>query len=1261
MKTALRCGIFGFLLFFASWAIAANEPDSNCACAADLQGQSSPWTGKIFHSRDILKGFEAGQEKVKVIINLAEPEEIKARTDWHSKQSRKRLQDEIENIRTPVMSAMGADEFKLRYRFDNQAGFSGEVTQKGLEKLKNDPRVISIEPVYILEPHLRQGISLMRADTYRSSYNGAGVAIAICDTGIDYTHPMLGGGGFPNSKVIGGYDCGDNDSDPMPNTQAHGTSCAGIAAGSLGDTGDYIGGVAYNAKLYALKITAGSSGSATSDAMIAAWNWCITHKNDNPAYPILAVSTSFGGGRYTSTCDSVSGATAINNAVAAGITMLASSGNDGYCDSIAWPACYSNMISVGAVYDAGFGPIYPCINSASCATKIADTGCSTGYYASDNTAADKVTSYSNTGSILTLLAPSNQCYTTDIVGAGGYSSGDYNSSFGGTSAACPYAAGAVACLQSAAMAINGSYLTPAEVRAILTSTGDTITDGKVAITKPRINLEQAIADIFGPPIAHDVNVSTSIDTALAITLLAADDGLPNPPGALNTIITSLPGAGSLSDPGAGVITAVSYTLVSHGNQVVYTPAAGFAGIDNFTFKANDGGTAPSGGDSNQATVSITVGQITDQYSVSASYDDTYESRISQNPTTAYMRIGYRTGSILPYYISGMRFTNLSIPSQSQIISAQLEICSYYANLTNTVYGIIQGEDADNAANFSGRTLGGIAKTSAFVNWDHSAAWSADTWYTSPDIGPVIQEVVDRPGWSAGHALVLAYSARIASGGYREFSSYNRGAAYAPKLNITYIGPVTLTTSSTAGGLVTTPGVGSFNYKRGTIANISATPVAGFYFVNWTGSGVTAGKVANPNSVSTAITMDANYTVIANFAVSQMTLTSSSSGNGNVTVPGEGTFQYNYGTIVNLAASPATGFHFVNWTGTGVTAGKVANPNLAAATITMEGNYSVIANFAIDTYTISGHILEPDNETPVEGVLVDASHDGGGADVTDANGLYEFVVPYGWSGTAAPEKEGYTFEPNSIAYSNVVAVEVSDYTATLSTYIISGMILESDWTPIPDVNVVAENDGGPYTSKYGGGRDVTDPNGRYEVIVDYHWSGTVTPSKYAYGFEPNSRLYANVVADQNDGDYAGRMRTFIISGVVRNNCNEPAEGTTVTADNGGGTDITDPNGYYEIWVDYNWSGMVTPGKTDYTFVPADMIYANVFGDSPNQNYLAVYVYDLDRNCFIDLGDLMRFAQNWLAYPAGIGDGDFNLDAAVNLLDFTLFAQHWLEGF
>ena len=44
-----------------------------------------------------------------------------------------------------------------------------------------------------------------------------------------------------------------------------------------------------------------------------------------------------------------------------------------------------------------------------------------------------------------------------------------------------------------------------------------------------------------------------------------------------------------------------------GNQVEYTPVAWYSGPDGFTFKANDGGIAPDGGDSNTATIDIGIG------------------------------------------------------------------------------------------------------------------------------------------------------------------------------------------------------------------------------------------------------------------------------------------------------------------------------------------------------------------------------------------------------------------------------------------------------------------------------------------------------------------------------------------------------------------------------------------------------------------------------------------------------------------------------
>ncbi len=112
-----------------------------------------------------------------------------------------------------------------------------------------------------------------------------------------------------------------------------------------------------------------------------------------------------------------------------------------------------------------------------------------------------------------------------------------------------------------------------------------------------------------PPGAMSSQANTEINTQVTIALQASDDGLPDPPGALTFSIVSLPEHGTLTDPGAGAITAVPHTLTDagSGNMVNYDPDPWYAGPDSFQFHANDGGVPPEGGDSNTATVSVTVG------------------------------------------------------------------------------------------------------------------------------------------------------------------------------------------------------------------------------------------------------------------------------------------------------------------------------------------------------------------------------------------------------------------------------------------------------------------------------------------------------------------------------------------------------------------------------------------------------------------------------------------------------------------------------
>jgi hypothetical protein len=145
----------------------------------------------------------------------------------------------------------------------------------------------------------------------------------------------------------------------------------------------------------------------------------------------------------------------------------------------------------------------------------------------------------------------------------------------------------------------------------------------------------------------------------------------------------------------------------------------------------------------------------------------------------------------------------------------------------------------------------------------------------------------------------------------------------------------LTTSSGEGGDVIIPGEGT--YADGTIVTIEAVPDECYEFVEWTGA-----DVADPYSPITTITIDEAKSITAIFALLSYDLTTDSTDGGAVTSPGEDTFTYDCGTDVPLVAEAEEGSDFVNWTGD---VGTVADVNSASTTITMNGDYSITANFA----------------------------------------------------------------------------------------------------------------------------------------------------------------------------------------------------------------------------------------------------------------------------------------------------------------------------
>jgi len=149
----------------------------------------------------------------------------------------------------------------------------------------------------------------------------------------------------------------------------------------------------------------------------------------------------------------------------------------------------------------------------------------------------------------------------------------------------------------------------------------------------------------------------------------------------------------------------------------------------------------------------------------------------------------------------------------------------------------------------------------------------------------------------------------------------------------------LTISGTDGGEITSPGEGTSSYDEGTAVPLVALPHSGYRFVSWTGDVET---IADVNSASTTITMDGDYSVAANFAVKQYSLVIHSTEGGSVTTPGEGASTYDEGTVVNLIAQPDEGYQFIGWTGSTST---VADIDAAQTTITMNGGYSITADFA----------------------------------------------------------------------------------------------------------------------------------------------------------------------------------------------------------------------------------------------------------------------------------------------------------------------------
>lgn len=395
----------------------------------------------------------------------------------------------IAQAQDALLAQLAAHNPRVLHKFTTIPYLALSVNANALTALAALPNVTSIREDKPRAPSLADSTALIGAPTaWASGYSGAGQVVAILDTGVDSAHAFL----FP--KVISEACYSTTDTyygssslcpGGVPESTApgsatycdltisgcyHGTHVAGIAAGrDPGGVG--FSGVARDANIIAIQIF-----SRFDSATYCGWSTpcALAYDSDiikglervydlRNTYAMAAANLSLGGDLYSdqATCDATfpDYKNAIDNLRSVGIATIIAAGNDYSAGGIEAPGCISSAISVGSTLDGGAG----------------------------GTPVDTISSFSNSASFLSLLAPGQIILSAYPGGSYVYVSG--------TSMATPHVTGAWAILKS-----RSPITTVEQVLYALTSTGVPIPDPRNGITKPRIQVDRALGAI--PPFIY---------------------------------------------------------------------------------------------------------------------------------------------------------------------------------------------------------------------------------------------------------------------------------------------------------------------------------------------------------------------------------------------------------------------------------------------------------------------------------------------------------------------------------------------------------------------------------------------------------------------------------------------------------------------------------------------------------------------------------------------------------------------------------------